>query len=69
MNCRVLGYQFPQGLEEWSDFDYVDSGKSDRLTAGQIRHIERFANFMNNWPGADPRYQNSFCRKLREVAI
>ena len=36
------GYQFPQGLEEWSDFDYVDSGKSDWLTPDQIRYIERF---------------------------
>jgi anaerobic magnesium-protoporphyrin IX monomethyl ester cyclase len=36
------GYQFPQGLEEWSDFDYVDSGKSDWLTDDQITHIERF---------------------------
>jgi hypothetical protein len=29
------GYLFPQGLEEWSDFDYVNSGKSDWLI--QIR--------------------------------
>jgi anaerobic magnesium-protoporphyrin IX monomethyl ester cyclase len=36
------GYQFPEGLAEWSDFDYVNSGKSDWLTAKQIRHIERF---------------------------
>jgi len=36
------GYQFPVGLAEWSDFDYVDSGKSDWLTNAQIKHIERF---------------------------
>jgi radical SAM superfamily enzyme YgiQ (UPF0313 family) len=36
------GYLFPQGLEQWSDFDYVNSGKSDWLTADQVKHIERF---------------------------
>ena len=36
------GYRFPSGLEEWSDFDYVDSGKSSWLTNEQIKHIERF---------------------------
>ncbi|HEY6976381.1 MAG TPA: radical SAM protein, partial [Chitinophagaceae bacterium] len=36
------GYQFPQGLEEWSNFDYVDSGKSDWLSQEQIREIELF---------------------------
>lgn len=36
------GYQFPAGLEEWSNFDYVNSGKSDWLTNEQIKRIERF---------------------------
>ena len=36
------GYRFPMGLEEWSDFDYVNSGKSDFLSGEQIRYIERF---------------------------
>lgn len=36
------GYRFPQGLEEWSDFDYVNSGKSDWLSPKQVKYIERF---------------------------
>ena len=35
-------YRFPKGLEEWSNFDYVDSGKSDWLTDEQIKIIEHF---------------------------
>jgi hypothetical protein len=35
-------YRFPKGLEEWSNFDYVDSGKSDWLTEEQIKIIEQF---------------------------
>jgi radical SAM superfamily enzyme YgiQ (UPF0313 family) len=36
------GYRFPEGLEEWSNFDYVNSGKSDWLSNDQIRTIELF---------------------------
>jgi anaerobic magnesium-protoporphyrin IX monomethyl ester cyclase len=36
------GYLFPEGLEQWSNFDYVNSGKSDWLTTNQIRRIELF---------------------------
>lgn len=36
------GYQFPAGLEEWSNFDYVNSGKSDWLSGDQIKTIEHF---------------------------
>jgi anaerobic magnesium-protoporphyrin IX monomethyl ester cyclase len=36
------GYQFPAGLEEWSNFDYVNSGKSDWLTEAQVKRIELF---------------------------
>jgi anaerobic magnesium-protoporphyrin IX monomethyl ester cyclase len=36
------GYRFPEGLEEWSNFDYVNSGKSDWLSNNQIRRIELF---------------------------
>jgi radical SAM superfamily enzyme YgiQ (UPF0313 family) len=36
------GYRFPRGLEEWSNFDYVDSGKSDWLTDEQVTRIEAF---------------------------
>ncbi|MCU7552882.1 B12-binding domain-containing radical SAM protein [Chitinophagaceae bacterium LB-8] len=38
----IQNYRFPKGLEEWSDFDYVDSGKSDWLTDEQVQHIEAF---------------------------
>ncbi len=38
----VKNYRFPKGLEEWSNFDYVDSGKSDWLTEEQIKIIEHF---------------------------
>jgi anaerobic magnesium-protoporphyrin IX monomethyl ester cyclase len=36
------GYRFPIGLEEWSNFDYVDSGKSDWLSSKQVQTIEAF---------------------------
>ncbi len=36
------GYQFPTGLEAWSNFDYVNSGKSDWLSDEQIKRIELF---------------------------
>ena len=36
------GYQFPAGLEEWSNFDYVNSGKSDWLSDDQVKIIEHF---------------------------
>jgi anaerobic magnesium-protoporphyrin IX monomethyl ester cyclase len=36
------GYKFPSGLEEWSNFDYVNSGKSDWLSDEQIKEIELF---------------------------
>jgi len=36
------GYRFPKGLEEWSNFDFVDSGKSDWLTDEQVQLIESF---------------------------
>ena len=39
---QAQGYKFPAGLEEWSVFDYVDSGKSDWLTEEQVSYIERF---------------------------
>ncbi len=36
------GYHFPAGLEEWSNFDYVNSGKSDWLSTDQVKEIEHF---------------------------
>lgn len=36
------GYVFPRGLDEWSSFDYVDSGKSEWLTDKQVQTIEAF---------------------------
>jgi radical SAM superfamily enzyme YgiQ (UPF0313 family) len=35
-------YRFPVGLEEWSNFDYVDSGKSDWVSNEKIKEIEAF---------------------------
>lgn len=36
------GYQFRKTLEEWSDFDYVDSGKSEWISEEKIRFIENY---------------------------
>lgn len=38
----ATGYHFPAGLEEWSNFDYVDSGKSDWISDKKIKEIEAF---------------------------
>lgn len=35
------GYVFPQGLEEWADFDYV-GGRGPWITAERWRKVERF---------------------------
>jgi len=35
------GYVFPQGLEEWADFDYV-GGRGPWITPDQWRRVERF---------------------------
>lgn len=36
------GYQFYSTLEQWSNFDYVDSGKSEWMTDKTINMIENF---------------------------
>lgn len=36
------GYKFASTLEEWSDFDYVNSGTSDWIAPKKIREIENF---------------------------
>jgi radical SAM superfamily enzyme YgiQ (UPF0313 family) len=35
------GYEFPQGLEEWADFDYV-GGRGPWITPNQWQRVERF---------------------------
>ncbi|HYB93439.1 MAG TPA: radical SAM protein [Vicinamibacterales bacterium] len=47
------GYQFPRGLEQWADFDYV-GGRGPWLTAEQWRTVERFKFYSRHaWkPGA-----------------
>ncbi len=35
------GYEFPRGLEQWADFDYV-AGKGPWVTPAQWRMVERF---------------------------
>ncbi|MCU0435974.1 MAG: B12-binding domain-containing radical SAM protein [Bacteroidia bacterium] len=39
---RSKGYTFSESLEEWSNFDYVDSGKSEWISDEKIREIENF---------------------------
>jgi radical SAM superfamily enzyme YgiQ (UPF0313 family) len=39
--ARAAGYQFPRGLNEWADFDYV-AGRSPWISADRWRQIERF---------------------------
>lgn len=36
------GYRFPRGLDEWSSFDYVDSGRSEWLPVHLVQRIESF---------------------------
>jgi len=36
------GFKFANTLEEWSDFDYVSTKKSDWLSESQIKEIENF---------------------------
>jgi anaerobic magnesium-protoporphyrin IX monomethyl ester cyclase len=47
------GYVFPQGLEEWADFDYV-GGRGPWITAEQWQKVERFKFYSKHaWrPGA-----------------
>ncbi len=41
------GYKFNSTLEEWSRFDYVDSGKSEWLDDEMLRYIENFKFYQN----------------------
>ena len=47
------GYEFPRGLEEWADFDYV-GGRGPWLSRDQWKNIERFKFYTRHaWkPGA-----------------
>ena len=47
------GYVFPQGLEEWADFDYV-GGRGPWISAEQWQQVERFKFYSKHaWrPGA-----------------
>lgn len=57
------GYQFPKGLEAWSSFDYVDSGKSDWLDEGQIQTIERF-KFYQQLGWSKPSFSKTILQQL-----
>jgi hypothetical protein len=39
---KSKGYVFSDSLEDWSNFDYVDSGKSEWISSSKIREIENF---------------------------
>jgi anaerobic magnesium-protoporphyrin IX monomethyl ester cyclase len=39
---KSKGYVFSDSLEDWSNFDYVDSGKSEWISSAKIREIENF---------------------------
>ncbi|MCC6369578.1 MAG: B12-binding domain-containing radical SAM protein [Bacteroidia bacterium] len=41
------GYQFNSTLEEWSNFDYVDSGKSEWMSDETINMVENFKFYQN----------------------
>lgn len=41
------GYQFNSTLEEWSNFDYVDSGKSEWMSEETINMVENFKFYQN----------------------
>jgi anaerobic magnesium-protoporphyrin IX monomethyl ester cyclase len=47
------GYVFPQGLEQWADFDYV-GGRGPWITSDQWKNVERFKFYTRHaWrPGA-----------------
>jgi radical SAM superfamily enzyme YgiQ (UPF0313 family) len=51
--ARASGYQFPQGLADWADFDYV-AGRSPWISGDRWRQIERFKFYTRHaWqPGA-----------------
>jgi radical SAM superfamily enzyme YgiQ (UPF0313 family) len=51
--ARSRGYQFPVGLEAWSDFDYV-GGRGPWISDEQWRRVERFKFYARHaWkPGA-----------------
>ena len=40
-DARAAGYEFPRGLEEWADFDYV-AGRGPWISAERWRTVERF---------------------------
>ena len=40
-DARARGYEFPQGLTAWADFDYV-GGRGPWVSAERWQHIERF---------------------------
>lgn len=39
--ARESGYEFPRGLEQWADFDYV-AGRGPWISAERWRNVERF---------------------------
>lgn len=63
--ARETGYQFPRGLEEWADFDYV-SGRGPWISSQRWREVERFKFYTRHvwqdalwrWPlGAAARWR------------
>ena len=57
------GYRFPSGLEEWSNFDYVNSGKSDWLSDQQVKEIELF-KFYSELAWSKKRISKSLFQKI-----
>jgi len=62
----MQGYRFPKGLEEWSDFDYVDSGKSDWLTDEQVQMIESF-KFYQKLAWSKPTISKFLLQQLAKI--
>ena len=63
--AKEAGYQFPRGLEEWADFDYV-GGRGPWISAHRWREVERFKFYTRHvwqdalwrWPlGAAARWR------------
>lgn len=41
------GYKFSSSLEEWSNFDYVNSGKSEWMDVATVKKVENFKFYQN----------------------
>ena len=48
------GYRFPDTLDGWADFDYVDSGSGAWMAAKQFRLVERFKFYQKHAYGPQP---------------